>query len=191
MGFYDEPTNVDRYIDMCKDYDGSNIYRELAEHLVDGKTVLELGSGAGLDMPFLTEHYQVTGSDLSKEFLSRCVQKFPDTLFIQLNAVTVNINDQFDCIYSNKVLHHLTEDELVESLNNQAKHLNPDGIIAHSFWIGHKLDIENKEMFGLRFNYYKIEYLLKLISCRFKVLSSLNYTEFDENDSLFVIAQKR
>ena len=62
-----------------------------------------------------------------------------------------------------------------------------DGIIAHSFWIGE----EDQVMEGLLFTYYRKERLLQIISENFEVLSTMSYQEFEEDDSLFVIAQLR
>ncbi|MDC3250011.1 class I SAM-dependent methyltransferase [bacterium] len=185
MSFYENSDNVDNYIKMCKDYDGSNIYKVLQNQLPKGKSVLELGSGPGFDIPFLKENYKVTGSDFSEEFLNRCREKFPDTPFLKTDAKNININEKFDCIYSNKVLHHLTEQQLSSSLKAQAASLSEDGLIAHSFWMGD----ENQVMEGLLFTYYKNEELLSLISENYTVLTTLSYQEFDKDDSLFVIAQ--
>ena len=76
MGLYDNAENVDKYIEMCRDYDGSNLYKVLKDHMKEGSSLLELGSGPGFDIAFLKEHYQVTGSDFSDEFLIRCRKKF-------------------------------------------------------------------------------------------------------------------
>jgi len=187
MGFYDESNNVDRYIDMCADYDGSHLYEALKKQLKEGSSVLELGTGPGFDIPFLKSHYQVTGSDLSHEFLKRCQTTYPDLNFIKLDALNMDISSAFNCIYSNKVLHHLTENELKQSLTAQAKRLNKDGLIAHAFWIGD----EDKEMEGLLFTYYQQEQLLDIISQDYEVLSTLSYGEFEDGDSLFVIAKLR
>ena len=185
MSFYDSSDNVDNYIEMCSDYDGSNLYEVLKEHLKDGSSLLELGSGPGFDMPFLSEHYDVTGSDFSDEFLIRCRKKFSDISFIKIDASKIDIKEKFDCIYSNKVLHHLTESQLATSLSQQAKGLTENGIIVHSFWIGE----ENEEIEGMLFTYYQPEDLLHLISENFVVLTTLSYQEFEEADSLFVVAK--
>ena len=185
MGFYDNSENVDKYIEMCEDYDGSNIYEMIENHLDEGKTVLELGSGPGFDIAFLRERYQVTGSDLSDEFLARCRKKFPDVTFLKIDAMNINVSEKYDCIYSNKVLHHLTEDELAKSLVEQIKSLSEGGVIAHSFWIGE----ESMEMNGMLFTYYRKDHLLKIISKHFTIVSTMSYQEFEEGDSLFVIAQ--
>ena len=186
MGFYDISENVDKYIEMCNDYDGKYIYQEIKKFLNEGSSVLELGSGPGLDIQFLNANYQVTGSDLSEQFISRLKNKFHNIPFLKINALDVDVKDKFDCIYSNKVLHHLTKEELLLSLSNQSNVLTSNGIIAHSFWIGE----ENQEMEGLLFTYYRKKELTDIISERFKILSTMSYKEFEESDSLFLIAQK-
>lgn len=138
-----------------------------------------------MDIGYLKKKYSVTGSDLSDEFLNVCKEKHPEITFLNLNAQKLEVSDIFECIYSNKVLHHLTQDALKESIQQQAKILSPNGLIAHSFWLGE----ENKEMNGLLFTYYNQEELLGIISESFEILSTLSYKEFEDGDSLFVIAR--
>lgn len=185
MNFYDDPENVKKYINMCQDYDGDVIYQSLSKCLTEKSSLLEIGSGAGLDVEYLKKHYSVTGSDLSDEFLKICKTKHPEITFLKLNALKLELENKFNCIYSNKVLHHLTPTELAQSLKQQMKTLTPNGLVAHSFWLGE----ENKEMNGLLFTYYNKEHLLSIISESFEVLSTLSYKEFEEDDSLFVIAR--
>ena len=185
MGYYDDSKNVDDYIQMCDEYDGKNIYELLAKYLAKGSTLLELGSGPGLDIKNLKDHYRVSGSDLSDEFLKRLKLKFPDVPFYNIDITNVNIKEKFDCIYSNKVLHHIDEAQLQNSLKQQKDSLSKSGLIAHSFWIGE----ESMQIHGLLFTYYTKEAILKLIQKNFEVLETLSYTEFEENDSLVVIAK--
>ena len=58
-------------------------------------------------------------------------------------------------------------------------------MIAHSFWIGE----ENQEIDGMLFTYYLVEDLISLISLNYDVLTTLSYQEFEDSDSLFVIAK--
>lgn len=185
MGFYDESENVDKYIEMCEGYDGSNLYQVLQDNLMNGARVLELGSGPGFDIPFLSEHYDVTGSDYSDEFINRCKEKFPDIPFMKIDALNIHVSEKFDCIYSNKVLHHLTESELAKSLSQQAEALIEGGIVAHTFWMG----TENQEIEGMLFTYYIQDKLIDIISEKFEVIATLSYKEFEDSDSLFVIAK--
>ena len=63
--------------------------------------------------------------------------------------------------------------------------MTPNGLIAHSFWLGE----ENQEMNGLLFTYYNKEHLLSVFSESFEILFTLVYKEFEEGDSIFVIAR--
>ena len=185
MNFYDDPVNVKKYIKMCNGYDGTNIYKLLSKSLPVGSTLLELGSGGGLDIEYLKRVYSITGSDLSEAFLNVCKEKHPEVPFIKLNAKNLELNELYDCIYSNKVLHHFTKEELKESLLQQTKFLSSRGLIAHSFWLGD----EDEEMNGLLFTYYNRAELISIISESYDILSTLSYQEFKEDDSLFVVAR--
>jgi len=185
MGYYDDSKHVDEYIHMCDEYDGKNIYELLAKHLNKGSTLLELGSGPGLDIKNLKEYYKISGSDLSEEFLKRLKLKFPDIPFFNIDITNIDVKGRYDCIYSNKVLHHIDKDQLQTSLIQQKKHLTENGLIAHSFWIGE----ESMQMHGLLFTYYTKNAILELIQKNFEILETLSYTEFEDNDSLVVIAK--
>ena len=148
-------------------------------------TLLELGCGPGNDINTLQNIYSVTGSDLSDEFLKRCKNRFPEIPFLKINAVSINTDKRFDSVFSNKVLHHLTLDELNKSFRRQQSVIKTKGIFAHTFWIGDK----EFEMEGMLFVYHKQKKLLDLVSKYFSILESYSYKEFEDNDSVFIIAQ--
>jgi SAM-dependent methyltransferase len=186
MSYFENEKNVEDYVKMAEGYDGRALIEVLATYMAPGSTVLELGMGPGVDLALLSERYQVTGSDSSVVFVERYRGLDPDADLVQLDAVNMDIERQYDCIYSNKVLHHLTRDELQTSFDNQAKVLNDGGLIFHSFWRG---DGE-EEHHGLRFNYYSEEVLRPLIGDAFEVLGSGVYDEMGEDDSFYVVMQK-
>jgi len=62
---------------------------------------LELGIGLGKDFNILKKSYAVTGSDNSQVFLDKYKQKHPDADLLFLDAVTIQTDRKFDCIYSN------------------------------------------------------------------------------------------
>ena len=95
-----------------------------------------------------------------------------------LDAVTIQTDRRFDCIYSNKVLHHLSRQNLTKSLQRQKKVLNPNGIAFHSFWRGNKVE----EMKDLLFTYYETEDLKKIIEYDFDILTLEMYTEIEKNE---------
>ena len=183
--FYNDPLKVDEYEKMCDQYDGSELYKVLAHHLKDNTTLLELGSGPGNDINYLHKQYKVTGSDLSDEFLLRGKKRFSDVPFIKLDAVSIKTDDVFDCIFSNKVLHHLTLEKLEKSLKRQLDVIVKNGLCAHTFWLGDK----EFTMEGMLFLFHNRERLIKMVSEYFTILEAYEYKEFEEDDSIFVIAQ--
>ncbi len=187
MGYFDNEMNVEEYIKTTEGVDGRKLVEVLKKYLRKGSRVLELGMGPGKDFEILSEFFQVTGSDNSKLFLERYRQRNPKADLVLLDAVTMNINRKFDCIYSNKVLHHLTKEELKESLRGQSEVLNSNGILFHSFWYGDK-----EEKFpGLRVVYYTEETFGEIIGGEYKIVGSERYSEIEKNDSIFFVLRKQ
>lgn len=184
MKLYTDPSQVDRYEKMCTDYDGSALYQVLSRHLKEKSTLLELGCGPGNDITHLQGKYVITGSDLSDEFLIRCEKRFKHIPFIKLDAVSINTNQKFDCVFSNKVLHHLKIDQLERSFKRQQDVIKRNGLFAHTFWIGEKEFI----MEDMLFVYHNRKRLLNLVSRYFTVLETYGYKEFEDEDSVFILA---
>ena len=138
-------------------------------------------------MDILKKSYAVTGSDNSQVFLDKYKEKYQDSDLLLLDAVTMETDRKFDCIYSNKVLHHLTMEDLTKSLQRQKEMLNPNGIAFHSFWKGNKVE----EMEGLLFTYYETEDLKKMAESNFDVLAMETYTEMERDDSIYVVLKSR
>lgn len=185
MDFYNNPSNVDEYEKMCEGYDGSKLYEVLEKYLKPSSTLLELGSGLGYDLDYLKAHYKVTGSDLSDEFISRCRTRHKDIPIIKLDAVQIETQDTFDAIFSNKVLHHLKPETLEHSLQRQQQVIHPHGVFAHTFWLGDKEFM----MEGMLFVFYQKEVLLSLVAKYFTIVEAYEYGEFEEGDSLMIIAR--
>ena len=184
--YYKTKESVDEYIKLAKDVNGSQVISKLKQFLPVNSYLLEIGSGPGTDWKILNVSYNVVGSDNSKEFIKHLNSKIPNGEFIELDASTLKTVKKFDGIYSNKVLHHLNDNEIIASINRQYKILNHQGIICHSFWNG-----EGNEVFkGLFVNYHNEINLKELFSPYFEILSLTNYCEFEEDDSILLIGKK-
>lgn len=131
MNFYHKQGNVALYKDMTRDYDACRICAKVKEVLPLRCTLLELGMGLGKDLLALSKYYRVTGSDYSPLFLDEFCSKHPEIEVLEVNAANFSLNNKFDCIYSNKVLYHLSAPEFRRSLQLQAEHLNDQGMITH------------------------------------------------------------
>jgi trans-aconitate methyltransferase len=185
--YYRTKESVEEYINLAKDVNGRQLIEELEKFLPADSDLLEIGSGPGTDWNILNKKYNVIGSDNSKEFLNHLISKNPDGEFLEVDAVTIQVNNRYDGLYSNKVLHHLKDDELVNSIKRQYEVLNPRGIICHSFWKG-----EGSKIFkGLFVNYHKEKNLKDFFSENFEILSLHSYPEFEEGDSLLLIGRKK
>ena len=185
--YYKTKESVDEYIKLAKDVNGKQLIEKLEQVLPPHSTLLEIGSGPGSDWKILNKSFNVIGSDNSTEFLNHLVSKNPNGEFLKLDAITLLTDKMFDGIYSNKVMHHLTDNELTESIKRQYELLNPKGIICHSFWKG-----EGSEIFkGLFVNYHDEGNLKKYFEAYFEILSIENYKEFEDEDSLLLLGRKK
>ena len=185
MKFYNDPVKVDEYEKMCDDYDGTELYKIIDKHLNKNTTFLELGSGPGNDIQYFKEKYKVTGSDLSDEFLSRCRERFVDVPFEKLDSVLIETDGMYDCIFSNKVLHHLDREKLEHSFKRQQQVIQPGGKFVHTFWLGDKVFT----MEGMLFVFYDRDELLALVSRYFTILELYDYKEFEDGDSILIVAK--
>lgn len=185
--YYHTEESVNEYLEIADGTDGAEIIDKLKDYLPKGKTILELGMGPGTDLDLLKKRYSVVGSDISQIFLDKYLIKNPDADILLLDASTIDTERKFDAIYSNKVLHHLTEEELIASIKRQAEVLNAKGIICHTFWKGENEEIIN----GLLFNNLLEEQIKKLFTTQFEILLIESFQEFENDDSILIIARKR
>ncbi len=185
MSFFTKRENVDLYSSMMQGYDNSFLMKEIKKVLPKSSSLLELGMGTGIDLLSLSEEYEVIGSDYSQLFVDD-FHKISEIEAVVLDAVSVNINNKFDCIYSNKVLQHLSKKDFVISLKNQAKRLKNNGILFFTLWNG-----EYREEFEfdgeLRFVYYNRKIIEKLLPDELKIERILTYSEFEDDDSIIII----
>lgn len=185
--YYHTKSSVEEYIKMAEGYNGARLISKLKEFLPANASLLELGSGPGTDYKILSEIYAVTGSDYSKAFLIHLKRSFPEGKFLELEAGLLRTEMRFEGIYSNKVLHHLSDEALQTSIKRQYDILNDGGIICHSFWKG-----EGDELFkGMYVNYHTEEDLEKAFTDHFEILTLEPYMEFEAGDSLLIIARKK
>ena len=87
--------------------------------------------------------------------------------------------------FSNKVLHHLTLENLRNSLKRQQQVIARNGLFAHTFWLGDK----EFTMEDMLFVFHNREKLINLVSEYFTILETYDYKEFEEGDSIFIVAK--
>jgi len=185
--YYKTKESVEEYIKAAEGFDGLHLIEQLKKFLPVNSFVLEIGSGPGTDWKILNKVYEAVGSDNSQEFLARLSSKNPKDKFLELDAITLTTEKKFDGIYSNKVLHHMRDNELYDSIKRQHEILNEEGIICHSFWKG-----KGSEIFkGLFVNYHSEKTLNEFFKEFFEILLMESYGEFEDGDSLILIGKKK
>lgn len=187
MDYYHNKENVQNYISMMKNYDNSTVINKLKSVLPKNSKVLELGTGAAADYEDLNSYYNIFPSDFSLYFIEEFLKKNPYIPIYHIDAKDFSLDEKFDCIYSNKVLYHLTKDELRKSLIIQTSHLKEKGIIFMTLWNG-KYKEEQKE--DMIFTYYEENDIREIIPDTLSVKEISLYDEFEKNDSMFVILEK-
>ncbi|WP_346898400.1 class I SAM-dependent methyltransferase [Clostridium sp. UBA7503] len=192
MKFFMKEENVNQYIEMTKEYDPTSIVNKVKKYLPKGSTLLELGMGEGRDLELLSKEYKVVGSDNSEVFINKYKKKNKGIEVLPIDATMMNTERKFDCIYSNKVLHHLTKKDFIKSLKLQKNNLNNKGIIFMTLWNG---EYREEIMFDgeIRFTYYLENDIREIVKNDYDIVTIETYNEFEEheNDSLLVILRKR
>ena len=186
MAYYDSKRNVDAYMRMAAGYDGSVLVAVLERHLPAGSSVLEIGMGPGKDLHLLSRRFHPTGSDRSVIFVDHVRAAQPEADVLLLDAVTMQTDRRFDAVYSNKVLHQLTRDELVRSLHSQRRVLNSGGIAVHGLWYGDRLETDHSG----QCQYYTRQTFAEAAGELFEILDTGSYVEDSADDSLYVVLRR-
>jgi hypothetical protein len=187
MSYFDESENVSAYLKMCEELGPSFLVKILPNYVASNSTILELGMGPGHDLEALSNNFRTTGSDTSKWFLDHYTSAHPTAELLKIDALTLETDSTFDAIYSNKVLHQLSIEEISSSFENQAKRLNAKGVAFHSFWKGTGSD----EFAGDACYYFEPEQISNAISTKFEILEFQLYEEMSPDDSFWIAARKK
>ena len=183
--YFANPKHVEAYVEMLEGYENHFMTDLLGSRLQPGSSVLELGMGPGKDLLRLQHDFRVTGSDYSPVFIELFRDKYPEADLLLLDAVTLNTEKRFDCIFSNKVLMHLETNEMIASFKRQKELLNKGGILIHSLWFGDSVE----EFDGLYFQYYNEETLHgACLHAGLTVIEIGRYLEEEQDDSLYLVA---
>lgn len=187
MGYFDNEQNVENYLKAAKGHDGADLIERLKTFLPAGATVLELGMGAGKDLALLKQAgYKPTGSDASLVFVERYRKEHGPDSCLHLDALTLETDQRFGAIYSNKVLHLLSEEECVASLRRQAEVLEPGGLLFHSFWAG-----QGREQYGdMLVQLHTAQSLTEKLPDELSLVDAGSYAEMEEGDSFWVALRR-
>lgn len=179
---YSSEEGAAAYAEAREGVEASILVDVLTSLLPGGSSLLELGMGPGNELVRLARRFDVTGSDKSKGFLELFSRSHPSFKLLHLDAVTIETDRRFDCVFSNKVLHHLSREDLGASFDRQRRVVKPGGLLFHSFWLGKGTGYSD----GLHFTKYTEDVLLEMASGVGKTLLSFTYSELNADDSIAI-----
>lgn len=147
-------------------------YRNFFVVNLNGKKVLDIGSGTGVDAVFFKDkRLDVTCIDPSEEMVKRCQQKGLKVIQGYFEDYPFQENS-FDGIWASASFIHLMRNEVVVALEKVKKILKPNGIFYISLAEGDsEVFIEGpEEGFARFFNLYSKEEADKLLLTRFAII---------------------
>lgn len=178
MSRWTEQDSVNKYIEMRKNYTTSpTVYQFVKEYTTSTATLLELGSGPGIDAVKMNEFCKVTASDFSKPFIEY-IKENTELNCIELNALDISLEDKYNVIFSNKVLSEFNEKDFIKSIEEQFKNLKKHGTLIHSLWL------KNVD------NVFDIPTINKILDNTY-IDHFEFYSEDEENDSIIVALRRK
>lgn len=133
-------------------------------------SVLDVGCGCGFLTMKIKEKFNeanVEGIDISNSAIN-CANKNFNLKFTNINILDLNLENKYDVLVYNMVLHNLENIDLV--MKKSSHHLNPLGIIIITlphpiYWLKDKIN-KGKILLDIEFNYneeksYKIPFKIK------------------------------
>lgn len=142
------------------------------------RSVLELGSGAGLDAAFFqAEGFDVLATDLSPEMIKMCKKRGLKAQVSDLYNLST-LNKKFDSIFSMNVLLHVPKRDLNLVLDNIAQTLTADGIFFYGVYGGYDKEetfTDDSKMGMPRFfSFLSDESIQDVVKNRFQILDFKN-----------------
>lgn len=153
------------YIEETKDIDMSEQYEFFMKYVPKGSKILDAGFGSGRDIAFFKQHYDMTGIDLSQEFVDYVKTNIHHNVH-QMDILKLIFEDQFDAIWSCASLVHFNYDELLLSFENYYKALKTSGCLYVSLkLVNGYLDLINHKI--------SAETLIKELEQKFSLIDEL------------------
>lgn len=121
-------TNYLSYIEKTKDIDMSAQYELFMKYVPLGSKILDAGFGSGRDLVFFKDDYDVTGIDLSEEFVNYVKENIHPNVY-QMDILDLIFENEFDAIWSCASQVHFNSKELLASFDSYYGALKEAGIL--------------------------------------------------------------
>jgi ubiquinone/menaquinone biosynthesis C-methylase UbiE len=177
---------IKTYEELAEDYYKThfdiNEIKNIADFLIQnlkGQKILDIGCGPGRDAKYFSEHdLEVTGIDLTSNFVKMASQNVPNAKFIQMDMRNLDFPENtFDGIWACASFLHVPKEDAKNTLLGFRKILKPAGLIYLSVKQGNEEKFVEKDEYKGRtkfFAFYSQDEFKNLIeSCDFKIVKVL------------------
>ncbi len=177
---------IKTYEELAEDYYKThfdiNEIKNIADFFIQnlkGQKILDIGCGPGRDAKYFSEHdLEVTGIDLTSNFVKMASQNVPNAKFMQTDMRTLDFPENtFDGIWACASFLHVPKEDAKNTLLGFRKILKPAGLIYLSVKQGNEEKFVEKDEYKGRtkfFAFYTQDEFKNLIeSCNFKIVEVL------------------
>lgn len=129
-------THADRYSEITRNADMSDIYKRFEKNLKPGCRILDLGCGSGRDSKyFLDKGYDVVSLDAS-EAMCRKTQELTGKEAVHKRIEDMNYENEFDAVWACASLLHVAKSDMHKILEKAMKALRVGGVFYASWKYG-------------------------------------------------------
>jgi 2-polyprenyl-3-methyl-5-hydroxy-6-metoxy-1,4-benzoquinol methylase len=121
--------------DWFKDHNGDTWWQKETDYLISllpaKASILDIGCGAGHKTKYFKEKgFVVTGGDFSEKMVEIATREVPEASFKVIDLYTLDtLAEQFDCVFAQAVLLHISKKDVPLVLQNIKHVLKPNGLL--------------------------------------------------------------
>ena len=128
-------THADRYSEITRNADMSDIYKRFEENLKPGSRILDLGCGSGRDSKyFLDKGYDVVSLDAS-ETMCKKTYELTGRPALNMRIEDINCENEFDAVWACASMLHVDKGDMIKIFAKVMKALKIGGVFYAS-WKG-------------------------------------------------------